>query len=74
MIIALMIFFTAIGVILLLSPYYMGGVILMALTTLLWRCHTIEREERFIAFLAVLAFLGGVALLAEDFIGRWLLS
>ena len=69
-----MMLFTAIGMILVLSPYYFIGFIMFGLAAICWKYHSTEKEELFVTFLAALAFLGVVAIFIEDFIGRWLLS
>ena len=74
MLMALIFLLVPLAIILILSPYFLIGFIILGVVSLLWKSHTNELEERFVAFLAVMAFLGVVATLVEDFIGRWLLS
>lgn len=70
----LTILFTAIGLILFFTPYFLWGVGSFGLAVLSWRYHNTRDEERLVGVLAVIAFLSVVALVVEDLIGRFLLS
>jgi len=70
----LTIFFAGIGMAFLFSPMFPVSIGFFLAAYAAWRHRTLEDEERFIAVLAALAFLGVVMLLIEDAIGRWLLS
>jgi hypothetical protein len=51
-----------------------AGFISMGLAVMAGRKSTVRSEDMLTGSLAVLAFLGIVATLVEDFIGRWILS
>ena len=69
-----MIFFTATGLFLFFSPFYLAGFISMGFAVMAGQKNTVRSEDILVSFLAVLAFLGIVATIIEDLIGRWLLS
>lgn len=71
---ALMITLAAVGLVLFFSPYYMAGFVFMGLAAIAGRSSDARSEDIFITVLAALAFLGIVAVLVEDLIGRFLLS
>lgn len=64
----------AIGLLFIVSPYFVVGLGLLAAASFMWRFRTLEDEELLILVLAIFAFLGVVMLFIEDAIGRWLLS
>lgn len=71
---ALTIIFTAAGLYLFFTPYFLLGVISMLAAGYSWTKWTPKDEERFIGFLAFFAFLGVVAVVLEQIISRFFLS